>query len=78
MALGIRIDCEFQWKMNSNPNPTIRAQELIFSRKLQMINLPPLFFNQNVVPQTHLQKHSGMHLSKSNFNEHLKTIISEN
>ena len=39
-----------------------------------MINNPPLFFNQNVVPQTSLQKRLGMYLdSKSNFGEHLKT-----
>ena len=47
----------FQWKMNFNPDPTKQAQELIFSRKVQMTNHPPLFFNQNVIPQTSLQKH---------------------
>ena len=39
-----------------------------------MINYPPSFFNQNVVPQTSLQKHLGMS-SKLNFMEHLKTIF---
>ena len=47
----------FQWKMNFNPDPTKQAQELIFSRKVQTTNHPPLFFNENVVPQTTLQKH---------------------
>ena len=62
--------------MNFNPDHTKQAQELIFSRKVQMINHPPLFFNQNVVPQTSLQKHLGMYLaSKLNFSEHLKTIF---
>ena len=66
----------FQWKMNFNPDPTKQAQELIFSRKVQMTNHPPLFFNENVVPQTSLQKHLGMFLdSKLNFSEHLKTIF---
>ena len=66
----------FQWKMNFNLDHTKQAQELIFSRKVQMINHPPLFFNQNVVPQTSLQKHLGMYLaSKLNFSEHLKTIF---
>ena len=66
----------FQWKMNFNPDPTKQAQYLLFSRKVQMINHSTLFFNQNVVPQTSLQKHVGMFLnSKSNFSEHLKTIF---
>ena len=57
--------------MNFHPDPTKQAQELIFSRKVQMINYPLLFFNQNVVPQTSLKKHLGMYLdSKLNFGEH--------
>ena len=41
-----------------------------------MTNHPPLFFNENVVPQTSLQKHLGMFLdSKLNFSEHLKIIF---
>ena len=40
----------FQWKVNFNPDPTKQAQELIFSRIVQIINHPPLFFNQSVVP----------------------------
>ena len=46
----------FQWKMNFNTDPINQAQELIFSRKMQMINHPPLFFNQNVVPQSPFKK----------------------
>ena len=45
--------------MNFNPDPTKQAQELIFSRRVQMINYPPSFVNQNVVPQISLQKHLG-------------------
>ena len=49
---------------------------MIFSRKVQTTNHPPLFFNENVVPKTTLQKHLGMFLdSKLNFSEHLKTIF---
>ena len=66
----------FQWKMNFNPDPTKQAQELIFSRKVQMINHPPLFINQNVIPQTSFQKHLGIYLdSKLNFSKNLKTIF---
>ena len=65
----------FQWKMNFNPDPIKQAQELTFSGIVQMINHPPLFFSQNAVPQTSVQKHLGMYLdSKLNFSEHLKTI----
>ena len=59
-----------------NPDPTKQAKELIFPRTVEMINHPPLFFNQNVVPLTSLQKHLEMYLdSKLNFNEHFKTIF---
>ena len=62
--------------MYFNPDPTKQAQELIFPRNVQMINHPPLFFNQNVVPLTSLQKHLEMSLdSKLNFSEHFKTIF---
>ena len=66
----------FQWKMSFNPDPNKQAQELIFSHKVQTTNHPPLFFNENVVPKTTLQKHLGMFLdSKWNFSEHFKTIF---
>ena len=65
--------------MNFNPDPHKQAQELIFSRKMQMINRPNFFSNQNVVSQTYLQKHLEMFLdSKLNFSEYLKQHFSEN
>ena len=36
----------FQWKMNFNPDSTKQAQELIFSRKVQTRNHPPLFLDE--------------------------------
>ena len=48
--------------MSFSPDPTKQAQELTFSRKKQTTNYPPLFFNENVVPKTTLQKHLGMFL----------------
>ena len=66
----------FQWKMSINPDLTKQTQELIFSRKVQTTNHPPLYFNENVIPQTTLQKYLGMFLdSKLNFSEHLKPIF---
>ena len=65
----------FQLKMSFNPDPTKQAQDIIFSRRVQTINHPPLFFNENVVPKNTLQKHLEMFLdSKLSFSEHLKTI----
>ena len=62
--------------MSFNPDPTRQAQELIFSCKMQATNHPTLFFSENVIPQTTLQKHLGMFLdSKLNFSEHLKAIF---
>ena len=66
----------FQRKTNFNPDTNKQAQKLIFSRNVQVISHPLLFFNQNVVPQTSLQKYLRMFLdSKLNFSEHLKTIF---
>ena len=63
-------------KRNINPDPAKQAQELIFSRNLQMINHVFLFFNQNIVVQASFQKNSEMFLeSKLNFSEHLKIIL---
>ena len=43
---------------------------------MQTANHPPLFFNENVVLQTNLQKHLGMFLNKKlNFSELFKTIF---
>ena len=68
------VESAFQWKMNFNRDPAKQPQKLSFSSKVQMINHPPLFFNQNVVPQTSLQKLLGMLFgSRSNISEHLRT-----
>ena len=60
----------FQWNMSFNPDPNKKAQELVFSSKVQTANHPPLYFNENVIPKTTLQKHLGIFLdSKLNFSE---------
>ena len=64
-------DWAYQWKMNFNPDPTKQAQEVIFSRKSQRQNHPPLHFNNNFVQKTYLQKHLGLYLDpKLDFQEH--------
>ena len=56
--------------MRFTPDPNKQAQEVIFSRKINKLDDPLLYFNQN---QTH--KHLGMVLdTKSYFNLHLKNV----
>ena len=65
--------------MNFNPDPAKQAQELIFSCNLQMINRLSIFFSENIVPQTSVQKHLGTFLdSKLNFQWTPKYHFSEN
>ena len=50
----------FQWKMRFNPDPNKQAQEVIFSRKINKIDHPPLYFNQNLVKPSSSHRHLGM------------------
>ena len=64
----------YQWKMSFNPDPSKKAQEVIFSRKVNNVLHPPLTFNNVDVGQIRSQKHLGKFLVfKLNFNEHLET-----
>ena len=64
--------------MSFNPNPNKQAQEVIFSRKLQKSDRPPLVFNNNIVIQSITQKHLEMCLeTKLDFQEHIKNIFSK-
>ena len=42
----------FQWKMGFNPDPSIKTQEIIFSRKTNKICHPSLRFNNSIVSQS--------------------------
>ena len=66
-------DWAFQWKMMFNPDPKKQAQKVIFSRKINKIDHPPLYFNENLVKSSPTQKHLGMILdTKLDFSLHLK------
>ena len=66
-------DWAFQWKMRFNPNPEKQAQGVIFSRKFNKIDHPPLYFNQNLVKSSSTHKNLGMALdTKLDFSLHLK------
>ena len=68
----------FQCKMSFNPDPSKRAQEVIFSRKLKKVTDPPLVFNNANASQFKSQKHLGIILdSKLTFEVHYKTLLKE-
>ena len=68
----------FQWKMSFNPDPSKQAQEVIFSRKLQKISHPSIYFNNIPIEQVSSQKHLGMILdAKLNFQEHIKNLLTK-
>ena len=51
------------------------AQEVIFSRKINKIDHPLLYFNENLVKSSSTQKHLGMILdTKLDFSLHLKNV----
>ena len=59
----------YQWKMSFNPDSSKKAQEVIFSRKVNNVLHPSLTFNNVDVGQIRSQKHLGMFLNfKLNFN----------
>ena len=71
-------DWAYQWKMTFNPDPSKRAQEVIFSRKLNKDYDPPVAFNNKNVPETDSQKHLGIILDNGlSFANHLKMILNK-
>ena len=60
----------YQWKMSFNPDPSKKAQEIIFRRKVNNVLHPPLTFNNTDVGQIRSQKHLRMFLDfKLSFNK---------
>ena len=61
--------------MRFNPDPKKQAQEVIFSRKINKIDHPLLYFNENLVKSSSTQKHLAMILdTKLDFSLHLKNV----
>ena len=61
--------------MRFKPDLKKQAQEVIFSRKTNKIDHPPLYFNQNLVKSSSTHKHLGMVLdTKLDFSFHLKNV----
>ena len=68
-------DWAFQWKMRFNPDPKKQAQEVIFSRKINKTDHPPLYFNQNLAKSSSTHKYFGMVLdTKLDDSLHLKNV----
>ena len=65
----------FQWKMRFNPDPNKQVQEVIFSRKINKIDHPLLYFNQKLVESSSNHKHLWMVLdTRLDFDLHLKNV----
>ena len=72
---GVR-EWTFHWKMSFNPEPLKQAQEVIFTRKLQKKDYPPLYFNDSSVKETCAQKQPRMLLDfRLDFQEHRKSLL---
>ena len=68
-------DLAFKWKTRFNPDAKKQAQEVIFSRKINKIDYPPLYFNQNLAKSSSTHINLGMVLdTKLDFSSHLKNV----
>ena len=64
--------------MSFNPDPLNKAQEVIFSRKVNNVLHPPLTFNNVDIGQIRSQKHLGMFRDfKLSFNEYFETVLAK-
>ena len=63
--------------MSFNPDPNKQAQEVVFSRKVQITCHPSIYFNNKSFKQVPSQKNLGLILGKLNFQEHLKNILNK-
>ena len=61
--------------MRFNPDPNKHAPEVIFSRKINKIDHPLLYFNQNLAKSSSTYKHLRMVLdTKLDFKLHVKNV----
>ena len=64
--------------MSFNPDSTKPTREVVFSRKKNNIDYPPITFNKLPVKRIPSHKHLGLTLnSKLNFKEHISSILSK-
>ena len=61
--------------MRFNPDRKKQAEDVIFRRKNNKIDHPPLYFSDNLVKSSSTHKHLGMILdTKLDFSLHLKNV----
>ena len=64
--------------MSFNPDQSVQAQEIIFTRKTKKMCQPSLRFHNRIVSQSKFQKHLGIFLNaRLTFEEHLKVITTK-
>ena len=65
-----------QWKMSFNPDPSKQAVEVHFSRKINPLDTPPVYFNNLAVASCETHKHLGLLLDKRlAFDRHVEEMI---
>ena len=65
-----------QWKMSFNPDPSKQAVEVHFSRKINPVDTPPVYFNNLAVASCETHKHLGLLLDKRlAFDRHVEEMI---
>ena len=65
-----------QWKMSFNPDPSKQSVEVHFSRKINPLDTPPVYFNNLAVPSCETHKHLDLLLDKRlTFGCHVEEMI---
>ena len=66
----------YQWKMSFNPDPSEQAVEVYFSRKINHVDTPRVYFDNLAVTSCETRKHLGLLLDKSlDFDRHVEEMI---
>ena len=66
----------YQWKVSFNPDPSKQAVDVYFSRKINLLDTPPVYFNNLAVASCETHKHSGLLLDKRlAFDRHVEEMI---
>ena len=64
-----------QWKMSFNLDPSKQAVEVHFSRKINPVDTPPVYFNNLALASCETHKHLGLLLAKRLTFDHLEEMI---
>ena len=74
--LGRFAGWAYQWKMSFNPDPSKKAMEVHFSRKINPLDTQPVYFNNLAVGSCETHKHLDLLLDKRRaFDRHVEEMI---